>query len=191
MVYKRNHGFTLIETIIVIGIISFILPIIFSIIFSITRQQAKVYILSTVKREGDNALNIIENAIRNNTISIHSDVPQPINKVCTGNSLQYPLTGTSNGSDFYFSDKYGQYFRFRLLNNEIASSSSIINASVDLTSDANTRITDFDINCKQTSTYTPPIVDIHFKIEQKQTSSTRAEDIASLDYSTKIKLRNY
>lgn len=185
----KKSGFTLMETIIVIGIISLILPVIFSIIFSITRQQAKVYVLSTVKREGDNALNIIENAIRNNVVSIHNAIPQTTNKVCTDSSLQYPLTGTSDGSDFYFLDKNGQYLRFRLLNNEIASSSAT--ATVDLTSDTNTRITDFDISCKQTSTFTSPIVDIHFKIEQKQIQSQRAEDVASLDYSTKIKLRNY
>lgn len=190
---KRKSGFTLLETVIVIGIISFILPVIFSIVFSITRQQAKVYVLSTVKREGDNALSIIENTIRNQAVSLHNGIPQASNKICTDTSIRYPATGSSNGSDFYFYDKSGEYFRFRFLNatDEIASSSSISNASVDLTSDTNTRVSNFAISCNQTSEFTPPLVDISFTIEQKQTTSTRIEDIASLNYSTKIKLRNY
>lgn len=179
------------ETIIVIGIIGMILPVIFSIIFSIIRQQTKVYVLSVVKREGDNALNVIENSIRNKAVSIHSAIPDTTNEVCKGLSLQHPASGTSNGSDFYFSDSEGQYFRFMLTNNEIASSSSIANASVDLTSDVNTRITDFDISCLQTNVQSAPIVDIHFKIEQKQSLSQRAEDVAALDYSTKVKLRTF
>jgi len=187
----RRFGFTLMEITIVIGLISLILPVIFSIIFSITRQQAKVYILSQVKREGDNALNTIENLIRNNAVSIHSNIPESGNKVCYDASLEHPVQGVSNGSDFYFYDRSGEWFRFALSESEIASSSSVPNSTVDLTSNLNSRISIFEISCKQTSSFTPPIVSIHFRVEQRQSESQRAEDVASLDYATKIKLRSY
>src|SRR3990167_1683082 len=182
MLFKKINGFTLMETIVVIGLISLILPIIFSIIFSITRHQARVYVLSTVKREGDNALSIIENKLRNNAVSIFSDQAL-LNQVCT--SLDYD---GGDGTSFYISDKTGQWFKFSLSNYEIASSSSIPNSSQNLTSSSNTRITSFNINCQQTSTFTQPVVGIAFTIEQKQSQSQRVEDIASLNYSTKIKL---
>lgn len=186
---KKKSGFTLLETIIVIGIISLILPLIFSIVFSITRQQAKVYVLSTVKREGDNALSVIENLIRTNAVAIYSDQALST-KVCTTISFD-----GDNGSSFYFSDKDGNWFNFKTTtdNNllKIASNSSTLNMAIDLTSTKNTQISSFNISCDQTSSTTSPIISIQFTIAQKQTNSTRIEDLASLNYSTKIKLRSY
>lgn len=184
-----KSGFTLLETMIVIGIISLILPLIFSIVFSITRQQAKVYVLSTVKREGDNALSVIENLIRTNAIGIYSDQTLS-SKVCTTASYD-----GGNGSSFYFSDKDGNWFNFKTTTDtgllKIASNSSVLNSVIDLTSTKNTQISLFNISCDQTSSITSPIVSIQFTIAQKQTTSTRVEDLASLNYSTKIKLRSY
>jgi len=178
----KKSGFTLIEIIVVLGILGLILPVMFSIIFSITRQQTRVYVLSTVKREGDNALNIIENMIRNNAGAIFSD-QELLNQVC--NTTDYD---GGDGSNFYISDKTGQWFKFSLSNSKIASASSIPNSSQNLTSSSNTTITSFNINCQQTSTITQPVVGIAFTIEQKQSQSERVEDTASLEYSTKIKL---
>lgn len=186
---KKKSGFTLLETIIVIGIISLILPIIFSIVFSITRQQAKVYVLSTVKREGDNALSVIENLVRNNAIAIYSDQALS-SQVCT--TISYD---GGSGSSFYFSDKDGNWFNFKTATDtellKIASDSSVLNSAIELTSVKNTQISSFNISCDQTSEITSPIVSIQFTISQKQTTSTRIEDLASLNYSTKIKLRSY
>ena len=184
-----KSGFTLLETMIVIGIISLILPLIFSIVFSITRQQAKVYVLSTVKREGDNALSVIENFIRTNAIGIYSDQTLS-SKVCTTASYD-----GGNGSSFYFSDKDGNWFNFKTTTDtgllKIASDSSVISTAIDLTSTKNTQISAFNISCDQTSSTSSPIISIQFTIAQKQTTSTRIEDLASLNYSTKIKLRSY
>ena len=184
-----KSGFTLLETMIVIGIISLILPLIFSIVFSITRQQAKVYVLSTVKREGDNALSVIENLIRTNAIGIYS-VQALSSKVCTTASYD-----GGNGSSFYFSDKDGNWFNFKTTTDtgllKIASDSSVISTAIDLTSTKNTQISAFNISCDQTSSTSSPIISIQFTIAQKQTTSTRIEDLASLNYSTKIKLRSY
>ena len=184
-----KSGFTLLETMIVIGIISLILPLIFSIVFSITRQQAKVYVLSTVKREGDNALSVIENLIRTNAIGIYSDQTLS-SKVCTTASYD-----GGNGSSFYFSDKDGNWFNFKTTIDtnllKIASNSSTLNTAIDLTSTKNTQISAFNISCDQTSSTSSPIISIQFTIAQKQTTSTRIEDLASLNYSTKIKLRSY
>ncbi|MFH1826957.1 MAG: hypothetical protein ABH812_00790 [bacterium] len=182
---NKRFGFTLMETVIVLGLISLILPIIFAIVFSITRQQAKVYVLSTIKREGDNALSIMENTIRNKAIAIYTneDLSTP---VCTSKDNNHE---SSDGTDFYLSDNSGEWFKFSQSSNQIASSSSIVNAEVDLTSSSNTRITSFNINCQYISDFSKPVVGISFTIEQKQTQYLKREEIASLNYSTKIKLR--
>jgi type II secretory pathway pseudopilin PulG len=187
---KKVFGFTLMETIIVIGIVGLIIPVIFSVIYSILRQQTKVYILSQIKREGDNALNIISTLIRNNAVSIHSGPPNDNNRVCS--TVELNNYESDNGTNFYFLDKSNEWFRFYLRSYnqvyKISSQSSVLNATTELTSFSNSQITNFVISCEGESVLTPPIVSISFTVEQPE-ESERPEETASLNYQTKIKLR--
>jgi len=193
---KLNKSFTLIEMIVVIATIGLVLPSIFAIIFSILQQQVKIQRLSLIKREGDYILNIMENVIRNYAESIHSAIPPTeSNKICKSYSLETAL---------YLKDKFGNWFRFCLSDqtgncnasykNYIASSSSILNngnSGVITLNSSQTKITNFNIKCYQTSLYSPPVINVSFMIEYNTSSSRPEEKVTPLTYQTKIKLKSY
>lgn len=176
---KRN-GFTLIEAIVVIAVIGMIIPAIFSIIFAILQQELKIYQLSEVKRQGDYALSVMESTIKNYAISVN-DSPTGGNELCAN-------TGESGTAD-YFRDENANWFRFSVNSNKIASSSSIVNATADITK-SNVQVTDFVLTCSKPNGAAPALINMEFTVSAGSTS-TRQEEKASITYRTKIKLRNY
>jgi len=185
--YKK-FGFTLIEIIIVISIIAIIIPVIFSIIYSIMRQQVKLYVISKVKREGDNALNIMSTLIRNRALSVHGVLPpSDANKICVHRDEEV----TSN---IYFLDKNKNWFYFDITpindNYQISSNSSQMGNTINLTSYLNTNISNFNISCKGISVESAPVISVSFTISQPLRSD-REEETASFNYQTKIKLRSH
>lgn len=188
---KKRKGFTFIETLTVVAIIGFALPTLFSIVYSVLRQQAKINSLLVTKAEGDEAFSIIQTLIRNRAVSVHnsSSVIDPSSVQCASKGSTYPATATSDGTTFYLKDKYDNWFQIYLTSDgTIASDSSILNASADLTS-SKVKIDNFDIRCSGTTEFAAPVVSIRFRASYN-TSSARPEDIASLNYQTKVKIRN-
>jgi type II secretory pathway pseudopilin PulG len=190
---QKSLSFTLIEMLVVIGVIGLTLPAFFSIFFSLLRQQGKIYALSQVKREGDFALNTITNIIRNYGVSIHSSIPNDSNKI------NCPATETSI-LNYYLLDKYNSYFRFCKSStgnncdggdNYIASYSSKLTPqnTIPLTTNK-VQVTNFNLACTQTSPFSPPIIKLIFTVTYK-TASNRPEDTASLTYQTQIKMKSY
>ncbi len=184
---KKIKGFTLIETIVVIAVIGLTLPVIFSIFFVLLQQQTKIYRLNTVKKEGDYVISLIGNTIRNEAVTIHSASPSDdTNKECTGDGSLYNST-----SSLYFLNKTGLWFGYISDGITIASSSASL-ASIDLTS-SKTKISSFSISCSRRYLYSQPSVSLSFDIKycnDVACSQTRPEELASLHYQTKIKLRN-
>lgn len=188
---KKIKGFTLIETIVVVAVLGLTLPVIFSIFFVLLQQQTKIYRLNTTKKEGDYLINLISNNIKNDaSIILSSNSPLPpdsSNKKCDNDSTNY-----SSNSSLYFLDRNGAWFGYIINGNTLASSSATI-ASIDLNS-TKTRITGFSIACSRTYIYSQPSVSMSFDIEfcnNVACDQTRTEEISTLHYSTKIKLRNY
>lgn len=182
---KKN--FTLVETIVVLGVISLFLPLFFNIIFIITREQMKINSLIIVKREGDYLINSISNLVRNYAFYIHSsDPPSEQNLVCDQNN------NYSSNTQLTFRTKDNHWFRIFLNNDKIASYSSSQNTTFNLNSDK-TRIYNFSINCDNSSFFSFPIVNIGFDICYKGTDSQCSltnEEFVNLRYQTRIKLRN-
>lgn len=181
--------FTLIETIVTLAILGLITPIIFTIIFVISREEIKTKKLSQIKREGDYIINNISYLIKNSAVSIHSSSPpDETNIICNNESFILSFLGLN------FKDKQNNWFRLFLNNNKISSYSSIINSSLDLNSN-NVKIYNFSIACENNSTYSSAIVSINFDICYKGSKSdcslNSQEDPPPLHYQTKIKLRNY
>jgi len=177
---------------VVIGVIGLTLPAFFSIFFSLLRQQAKIYALSQVKREGDFILNSINNTIKNYGVSIHSSTPpSDSNKI---NCLTpTPILGA------FFLDRFGNYFRLCKSSagancdngdNFIASSSPILSPTLIPLNTAQIKITNFNLTCYQSSPFSPPIIKLIFTVTYK-TASNRPEDTASLTYQTQIKMKSY
>lgn len=181
-----KQGFTLIELIVVIGIIVITLPVTFSLFFVNFQAQTKVYILQEVKRNGDYALNVIESLIKQRAYAIYTDQALTA-EVCSTKSGTN--TNTSYTGALYFKDKDGKYFNFAISGNKIASYSAIINPNPYNLTNQKVIVSGFTTSCNRTQTFSPPLVSISFKIDQA--SGTRYEEVASLSYQTKIKLRSY
>lgn len=188
-IQNRNRGFTFIELLIVIAIISMSLPIIFGIFFINLQVQSKVYSLQRVKREGDTALSAMRAVIRQYATSIHSSSSATdLNEVCTS-------ANPTHIGDLYFKDQHGNTFRFYkdAVSEKIASQSARTETggsdeNFNETSSAVT-VTNWLTSCTRTSPFSPPLVAIAFTISHA-TASIRTEDNAMLYYQTTIKLRN-
>ncbi len=196
----KGKGFTIIEMLIVIGVIGLSLPILFNIFYVLLRQQIKIYRALEVKRQGDYILNTMKNLIINRAVSIHNNPPpSPIDCL----SIQ-DITANN-----YFLDKQGTYFRFcqsssgTTCDNSdgyIASSSSLPSVGIVALNNDKTFISDFTLTCYQNQSYSSPIVGILFticyKTAQNQTNCSinnqnQVEENAKMTYSTFVKLRSY
>ncbi|GAB4219137.1 MAG: hypothetical protein Fur009_3760 [Candidatus Microgenomates bacterium] len=182
-----KQNFTLVETIVVLGVLGLIIPTIFIIVFTISREQIKTNSLSIVKRQGDYIIENISNLIKNNAVSIHNQFPPDETNIVCFNSGNY-----SSNTDLVFEDKEGNWFRINYDGNKISSQSSTL--TVDLNSEV-TKINNFSISCETGTFYSPPSVALSFDICYKGSSSdcvlNNIEESVNLHYQTKIKLRNY
>lgn len=182
-----KKSFTLIETIVVIAVIGFTLPVLFTLILTLMRQQVKIYRLSQIKREGDYIINTLENSIRDNAIAIYSGVPSDTNLVCgdIGSS-------DSNSNQLYFLDKNKQWFGYLSNSNWVASQSA---SQIYYLTSSRTLVSYFTIYCSKNTLYTPASVlfsfDICYDTGSGGCDSTRPEEIATLHYQSRVKLRNY
>lgn len=199
---KKVLGFTLIEMLVVIGIIAIALPAAFAIIFAIIRQQARVYALKQVKREGDFVLNKMADNIRNNAVGIFtsSDLSTEVCDQAGAFPKRYPPdapdeSASDDGSHFYFEDKFGNLFRYYNYYNTqapdyfIASESAVSSAisTVNLTTSA-VQVPHFYLSCTRSAPFSPPVVSISFNITY---ASDFQEQFATLYYQTQIGMRNY
>lgn len=169
-----------------LSLFTIIIPAMFTMYFASLRAQRKVFVLRDAKRNGDNALTVMESLIKQNAVSIHNDTPPTsANQVCTSS------VPTARDTELFFKDKDGSWFSFTQVSGKLASSSATLgnSSSVNLT---NTKsiVTSFDLQCLYVSETSPPLVSISFRIDQNGPTG-RPEDVAGLTYQTKVKLRSY
>lgn len=186
-----KKGFTLIETIVVIAVIGITLPVLIAIILTLMRQQLKINRLSEIKREGDYISSTLENTIRDRAVSIHSGLPvNDSTEIC-----EVALSFSNPASSLYFLDKNNNWFGFQFSGNTIASESAdLSNPSINMTS-AKIFISNFSINCTRNTVYSAQSVQFSFDVcydtGLPNCATTRPEEITSLHYQSRIKLRNY
>jgi len=184
-----KKSFTLIETIVVVIVIGLTLPVLFAIILTLMRQQVKIYRLSQIKRGGDYVINLMENIIKDNAITIHTTTPpNDVNIICKNVGTSLP------GTSLYFLDKNKQWFGYLATVNSIASTSANLASPINLTS-SKTIVSNFSIYCSRNSIYSPAAILLSFDICYDTGSgictSIRPEEITSMHYQTRIKLRSY
>jgi prepilin-type N-terminal cleavage/methylation domain-containing protein len=183
-----RNGFTIVEMVVVIGVLSIIIPSIFAILFANIRARTKVHILQEVKTNGDNVLSTMEYLIKVDGVSLHSAVPATNdNKICDS-------PGTTYSERIYIKDKNNNAFSFYVENDKIASAAAVGATPTIvphyLTSD-NVRITSFIFTCEGRAGINSPIMSVSYTVSQLNDTEKKAEEKASMNYRTKIKLRYY
>lgn len=186
MKIKIKSAFTLIETLVVIGVLSLVLPTLFAIFYLILREQLRLYALTEVKRQGDITNTIMETVIRDYAVKIKDSPGSSGNQICS-TSLNSQPSGANN-----FQDKFGNDFRFDVAGTQIASYSALLKNNPSYLTNNKVLVTAFNIGCNYTSTFSPPMVSINFTICYNNNGScaTNQEEAVSLNYSTFITLRN-
>lgn len=164
-----KKGWTLIEILVVIGILGVIAIIATNLFFSILRGSTKTRVLTEVKQNGNYAINVMERMIRN----------------AEKDSLRYDA-GEGKWIEIKNPDGGTTLFTCPDSNNMIASNGASLTSN-------KVRVED----C--TSTFTvapgvedvrPPAVTIDFTLMQAGTT-TRPEEQASVNFKTTVILRNY
>jgi prepilin-type N-terminal cleavage/methylation domain-containing protein len=196
----RNNvqGFTLVETIIVLAIFGLVIPSVFSIITAIVRQQADIYRLTEMKRQGDYALGYIKQTILNDAehLYAYSSNPSPrYDEICAQDGASDEFFETTNdGRDFRMStkDDPSTYMYFHIETDNTAGTSLLLHE--DTTGDSheitttNVYIPYFHIECFQKNDFATPLVGVQFAVVYKNKSGQQV-DLNPLVYQTKFKLR--
>ncbi len=176
----RQKGFTLVEMLIVVCIVSISVPVIVTLFSAVMRQQTQTMIVTQTRNQATAALQNIKTLIRNHAYTIHSDYPATdANAICTSQTdIQTP-------SRMVFRDEYEKSFYFELDSGVLASASSQLAAPVPLNF-APVTITHFEITCSRPSLYAAPIVNISFLVSHANNNF----GTTTLPFQTRLRLRN-
>lgn len=196
----KNQAFTLVEVVIVLAIIGVLLPIVFSILLTVTRQQTKIFRLTEAKQQGDFVLAYMKSQIRRSGSKIYRDYQDGtlVFEACNDSISPDNIYASQIGTDFYIKkrDTANNYLQFYTENYPIGADTtpqrlwvSDTGVKSALTTD-NVRISNFEISCYRRTTTALPFVIISFSMYYKTSLATaRPEDVAVLNYKGIIKLQ--
>ena len=171
---KGINGFTLIEILIVLGILAIIVVVGSNMFFTILKSSSKTKVLTEVKQNGNYALNVMARMIRNGKIGAGECGANP-DRITITNPDDGITTFHCCGSPPMIASKSGSLTceQARLTSNKVQVSSSC---------------NDF-ISCTQ-AVGGPPVVTINFTLQQAGTAA-RPEEEALVNFQTAVTLRNY
>ena len=199
-----KKAFTLVEVVVVVAILGISIPVIFSVITTVAKQQGKIYRLNEAKQQGDYALAYIRNYIRSNGGQLYRNL--------NAGELQNELCATEgvivsqSGQDFYFerADLPNRYFRIYngrasiALDDgqrEISQLFFDTNGSVEELTTNKVKIENFEIKCLRKNLASQPFIHVSFLIYYTGDSDSfdiniaPPDDIAILNYQTVVQLR--
>lgn len=187
---KDNEGYTLAELLAVTAILVILSSLVTGILFSVLRGSNKTMVTNAVSQNGQHALSVISSLMTNSlglvSITEYSGIPPHVGySGCSATGGPYAriitVKGFESGAQTAFTcDTTGK----------ITSNSAELTdiTSVQVGPPVNSSTCYF--RCIQANSFTPPQIEIYFKLSQAGTSSL-IERIASSEFKTSVTLRNY
>ena len=172
---KPNFGFTMIEILVVVGILGVIASVGSIMFFTTFRSSTKTKILSTVKQNGDYALSVMGRVIRDSQeVIANTEIPS---RTCESGMKKIKVKRL-NGSEAEFSCVEGP-------SGFIASNSAALTSS-----EVEVKLNSCYFDCTTEGDFYPQNVVISFTLNQA-TLTTRLEEQAAIDFRTTVTLRNF
>lgn len=176
---RHQRGMTLVEVVVVIGIVSIALPALFSTLIVSTRQQVSISRINEVKSQGDTVLSAMTRRIKNNAIKLC--VTSATDTSCATEVCGSTTTSPTNMNSFI--DRASILTRYYLRGTSIYESNGATETR--LTNDR-VKVNSLAIQCYKTSETSRPIIAIQYTVIAEPIGNTDLSEKATLDYSTKI-----
>ncbi len=178
---NKKKGFTILEMIIVVGLLVILLPTIFAILSTILRQQLRLYRMVEVKRQGDAALSFIKGKILREGVAIENLAGTA---QCTSDAAPNNQYTTTIGNQFKFQRTDGSEYYFWLSGNSLQYVQTGPSVTTNLTASTVT-VSDLVLSCfrRTIKTNTPIMIQISYTVTSVGTTSN-----ISLPYKTKVRL---
>jgi len=180
---EQSFGFTLVEILVVVGILGIIAVVASTIFFTTLRSSGKTKVLTTVKQNGDYALSVMERLIRDSEeVITNSD-----NKVCESGMKEIKLKRID-----------GTMVEFACLEEGTANGRIASNSARLTSSEVKVDSCSFDCSCpvafpnctSQGTKFYPKTVTIKFTLSQAG-ATVRPEEQATINFQTTVSTRNY
>jgi len=175
---RKSAGFSLIEILVVMGLLAIAVVIGTSLFFTTFRSSAKTKALTIVKQNGDYALSVMERLIRDSEeVIVNGDgdiCESGMNKIkikrMDGSEIEFECLDEGTATGYIASTSA---VRARLISEEVKLDSC-----------------SFDCSQKDLNPFNPQSVVINFTLSQAN-EAARVEEQASVDFQTSVTTRNY
>ena len=170
---KISKGFTLIEILVVIGLLGIIVAVGSNMFFTTLKSSTKSKILTVVKQNGDYTLTIMERLIRDSEkVIVNSD-----GVLCEAGMNKLKVKRL-DGSEIEFTCE-----------GEGTADSLIASNSANLTS-SEVKVDSCSFDCFSQGDFYPQVVSIDFTLSQA-VETTRLEEQAAVNFRTTVTTRNF
>jgi len=195
---NKKKGFSLLEIIVVLGVLGLLLPSVFGIVYIIMQQQLRIHRLSQTKQQGDLVLNYMKESISRNAVGVGSALgsPQCVNSASTysnaSGEFNFTLDNSATPDMFSFEENAGE-----LVFTQKTYDTMLLDYTTDdisLNDSATVVVSNFVIECQRRSADLVnvnffPVVGFEYDATFVDTTPTAQEGVVSLHYQTKVKLR--
>lgn len=187
---KTNRGYTLIEVLIVITILGIIMPAVFSILYVILQQQAKIAEMTEVKRQGDYVMQFMKEKITREASGVRND-PDGLSGADAGSNVCNTTTTSSlnsvNGDEFVLIGKPPNLdFQFTNDGSQVFFDQNGIQTALN---DTRVTINNFNMSCSWRSLYTPPMIGFSYEVTFNRANPDAELGITKMYYQSKFMLR--
>ncbi|MBM3205689.1 type II secretion system protein [Candidatus Shapirobacteria bacterium] len=176
---KQTHGFTLVEILIVVGILGIIAAVGTNVFFTTFRGSTKTKVLTKVKQNGDYALSTMERLIRNAQEVV---VDEDAGDLCQANMSKIKIKKL-DGTEILFSCE-----NIGTVNGFIASDAARLTSN-----EVKVDICSFSCTTKGLPgklEFYPQAIEINFTLSQAAVAN-RPEEEATLNFNTTVSTRNF